>query len=197
MALSTVSAAQDRYCAYSQSVRLTGKKRKPAASPRPAPATPSAAGARATTPLSAARSAATAAASASATTIGGAAGPAPATTTHGTTAAADVDMDASPLGWAFVGGGTVHCPGGVACRRAGRHENWLLSDAADRHITFLPVLYDSEEHSAVLLPLAADARAGGPVGRAGDGGQEGAAAGVVWFKYAYESRGGRRGHNFW
>jgi hypothetical protein len=58
--------------------------------------------------------------------------------------AADVDMDAAPL-WAFAGGGVLYCPGGPACRREGRHEDWLLSCGAGGELTYLPVLHDSDE----------------------------------------------------
>ncbi|KXZ55772.1 hypothetical protein GPECTOR_2g1322 [Gonium pectorale] len=152
---------QDRYTQYTQSVRLTGKKRKPAASPLPPAA---------------------GAATASLTPRTGGGG-------VGSVTPCDVDMDSCV--WAFAGGGTVHCPGGVACRKAGRHENWLLSDASDKLVTYLPVLYDSGEHSAVLLPLA-DPRVGGAAPA-----RQGVEGPVVWFRYEYESRGGRRGHNFW
>ncbi|GIM10029.1 hypothetical protein Vretimale_13813 [Volvox reticuliferus] len=162
---------QDRYCAYTlQAVRLTGRKRKPGASPH--------ANAVAASPLTPRVAMAAAAA------------------TPALPGCLDVDMDTG--GWSFVGGATLHCPGGAAGRKSGRHENWLLSDGADGGVTYLPVLYDNEEHSAVLLPLA-DPPANGC--RAGEGNTPTRPPCVektlLWFRYEYESRGGRRGHNFW
>ncbi|GFR47800.1 hypothetical protein Agub_g9574 [Astrephomene gubernaculifera] len=178
---------QDRYSSYTQTPRLTGRKRKPTAAPQlPQQHTP---GAGSSTPSH----------------NGGSRTPTAAATANGNAAtangSADVDMDAG--GWAFAGNGTVHCPGGVACRKPGRHENWLFSDAANKHITYLPVIYDTAENSAVLLPLA-DPRVG-PTAGGGTGGGGGSGGGpsshlegaVVWFRYEYESRAGRRGHNFW
>ncbi|GLC44478.1 hypothetical protein PLESTB_000069000 [Pleodorina starrii] len=168
---------QDRYCAYTQqAVRLTGRKRKPAASPHhPAAATPLAA-----------RGGAAAAAAAT-----------PPPPCGGTAAVGCIDVDMDAGGWAFVGGATLHCPGGAACRKSGRHENWLLSDGADGQVTYLPVLYDNEEHSTVLLPLA-DPRTAAASAAGGGGGSDAAATPpLVWFRYEYESRAGRRGHNFW
>ncbi|KAG2491834.1 hypothetical protein HYH03_009791 [Edaphochlamys debaryana] len=166
---------QDRYSAYTQAARLTGRKRKPTGT---------------TTPGTAARAAAAAEAGAGASTAAaaGLCGPA------GGAGGQDVDMDRGSV-WSFAGGGTVHCPGGVAARRPGRHENWQLSDATGEHVTYLPVLYDSEEHSAVLLPLEGG-RSGGSTAARGARAEleEGP---VTWFRYEYESRAGRRGHNFW
>ncbi|GLI68376.1 hypothetical protein VaNZ11_012690, partial [Volvox africanus] len=158
-------------CAYTlQTVRLTGRKRKPGVSPH--------VNASAASPPPLTPRVAMAAAGATAAPPG----------------CLDVDMDTG--GWSFVGGATLHCPGGAAGRKSGRHENWLLSDGADGGITYLPVLYDDEEHSAVLLPLA------DPPVNGGGGGERttrppGAEQAPVWFRYEYESRGGRRGQNFW
>ncbi|EFJ46114.1 hypothetical protein VOLCADRAFT_93536 [Volvox carteri f. nagariensis] len=176
---------QDRYYALSQeAVRLTGRKRKP---PGLSPLLSAAANTATASPALAACGGSDTGSAAEATA---AAAAAPLSQPAG---CIDVDMDAG--GWAFVGGATLHCPGGGACRKAGRHENWLLSDTANGRVMYLPVLYNIEERSAVLLPLEDPWVGGGCSGYVDPHGKE--PQPHVWFRYEYESRGGRRGHNFW